>query len=153
MFLHELRDRWHSLIYDPIVSPQASAYMFKVELSGSNPTSPTSSMDDLKGNEMSPTKRKWGSICRQYYAMRKRIKNAFFSSPGLGFFEKCNNHSHSGHGDNFHDHSTLDHEDQVGDDMNGDCLAKNLRFEEIDVETMGSITATAIPADAFCGEG
>nr|GEX46168.1 SMAD/FHA domain, microspherule protein domain protein [Tanacetum cinerariifolium] len=162
--LHKLLDQWRSLLYDPVVSAQASARMDKVEPSSLNPLSTISSVDDVEGNENSPNKRKWGSIYRRYYAMRKKIKDTLFSSPGVGFSEKCNNHSHSSHGGKFQDDSTLDDEDQVGNDMNDSCVANNLSFAKTDFqikrqdfpETIGSIATTAVfdkSADAFHAEG
>ncbi|GKA95787.1 SMAD/FHA domain, microspherule protein domain protein [Tanacetum coccineum] len=162
--LHKLLDQWRSLLYDPVVSAQASARMDKVEPSSLNPLSTISSVDDVEGNENSPNKRKWGSIYRRYYAMRKKIKDTLFSSPGVGFSEKCNNHSHSSHGGKFQDDSTLDDEDQVGNDMNDSCVANNLGFEKTDFqikrqdfpETIGSVATTAVfdkSADAFHAEG
>ncbi|KAJ9540943.1 hypothetical protein OSB04_027449 [Centaurea solstitialis] len=152
----ELRDRWYSLLYDPDVSSQASARMAELELSSSNPSSKLSRLENLKGSDKVPGKRKFGSIRRQYYAMRKKIKSEFFSSPNLGFFEDRNNHNYSQQEHKFQDHVTTNHEAQGGDAMLGDCLAHNLGFEETDFEilrqafpeSIGSIaTTTAIVAD------
>ncbi|KAI3669522.1 hypothetical protein L6452_40758 [Arctium lappa] len=164
--LCELRDRWHSLLYDPAVSAPASARMVKFQQSGSNSLSRFSRLDDLKGSEKAPEKRKGGSIRRQYYAMRKRIKRENFNSSDLGFFEICNNHNYSRQGHNFQDHIRLNHEAEaeVGDTMFGDCLANNLGLEETDFEilrqafpeSIGIIATTAVvdkSADAFHTEG
>ncbi|XP_024982343.1 uncharacterized protein LOC112518789 isoform X2 [Cynara cardunculus var. scolymus] len=161
----ELRDRWYSLLYDPDVSAQASARMAELELSGSNPPSRFSRLENLKGSEV-PGKRKFGSIRRQYYATRKKIKNEFFSSPNLGFFEERNNHNYSQQEHKFQDHVTTNHEAHGGDAMLGDCLANNLGFEETDFEilrqafpeSIGSIATTTTivadnPANAFHMEG
>ncbi|XP_071706585.1 uncharacterized protein [Rutidosis leptorrhynchoides] len=115
----ELRDRWYSLLYDPDVSAQASARMAELELSVSNSSS-KSKLDNTKGSEKVPEKR---SIRRHYYAMRKRIKNEFFSSPNLGFFHQEHNATSN--------HRT--HDDNV---LLEDCLANNLGFEEKDFEIL-----------------
>ncbi|XP_076955487.1 uncharacterized protein LOC143630321 [Bidens hawaiensis] len=114
--LREIRNRWHSLLYDPDVATQASARMAELELSGSNPSS-------RPRIDKAPEKRKTGSIRRHYYAMRKRLKNEFFSSQNLGFFEERNLHK-------FQDTT------HGGDAMIYDCLANNLGFEEKDFEIL-----------------
>ncbi|KAI7747441.1 hypothetical protein M8C21_000142 [Ambrosia artemisiifolia] len=142
----EIRDRWHSLLYDPDVSNQAAAHMAELELSGPNPPSKSAS-ENLIGGEKVPEKRKHGSIRRHYYAMRKRIKNEFFSSQNLRFFEEPNLHSYNHQEHKFQDHGTTDD----GDAMLDDCLANNLGFEEKDFEilrqafpeSLGSIPTTA----------
>ncbi|KAD7479199.1 hypothetical protein R6Q59_001455 [Mikania micrantha] len=151
----EIRERWHSLLYDPDVSTQASARMAELELSGSNPSS-KSRLDCLKGSEKVPEKRKIGSIRRHYYAMRKRIKNDFFSSQNLGFFEERDLHNFNHQEHKFQDTS------HAGDAMLDDCLANNLGFEDKDFEILRqafaeplasiSTTATTIvgnPVSAF----
>ncbi|KAI3794262.1 hypothetical protein L1987_36891 [Smallanthus sonchifolius] len=140
----EIRDRWYSLLYDPDVSTQASARMAELELSGSNPSS-KSRLDNLKGSEKAPEKRKIGSIRRHYYAMRKRIKNELFSSQNIGFFEERNLHNFNHQVHKFQDTT------HGGDAMLDDCLANNLGFEEKDFEilrqafpeSLASISTTA----------
>nr|XP_043635017.1 uncharacterized protein LOC122606117 [Erigeron canadensis] len=158
----ELRDRWYSLLYDPDVSVQASARMAEHELSSSNPSTKSRS-DSLKGSEKVHEKRKFGSIRRHYYAMRKRIKNEIFSPPNLGFFEERNlqNYNHQEH------NVTTNHNAHGGNAMLDDCLAKNLGFEENDFEilrqafpesvgTIATTTATTVvnsQATAFHVQG
>lgn len=148
--LRELRDRWYSLLYDPDVSAQASARMAELELSGSNP-SLKSKLDNLKGSDKVPEKRKFGSIRKHYYAMRKRIKNEYFSSPG--FFEERNLHNYSQQENNV----ITNHEGHGGDAIDA-CLANNLGFEEKDFEilrqafpesigTIATTTTTTIGVD------
>ncbi|KAK9071433.1 hypothetical protein SSX86_010002 [Deinandra increscens subsp. villosa] len=127
----EVRDRWYSLLYDPDVSTQASTHMVELELSVSNPSS-KSRLDSLKGSEKVPEKRKNGIIRKHYYAMRKRIKNDFFSSQNLGFFEEHNLQSYNHQEHRFQDNGTT----HVNDAMLDDCLANNLGFEEKDFEIL-----------------
>lgn len=76
--LTEIRDRWHSLLYDPVVSAEASARMVNLELSKSSGGSKEGLGDG------SSSKRKVESIRKHYNAMRKRVKRhcsqAFFDS-------------------------------------------------------------------------
>ncbi|XWS45504.1 hypothetical protein CRYUN_Cryun15aG0141700 [Craigia yunnanensis] len=71
--VRELQDRWRALLYDPVISDQASDRMIEVELSASN----LSSKSNKFGNsiENRSTKRKLESVRRLYYAMRKRTSN------------------------------------------------------------------------------
>ncbi|KAL7612126.1 uncharacterized protein LOC111913338 [Lactuca sativa] len=148
----EIRDRWYSLLYDPDVSAQASARMAELELSGSNPN-PSSKfkLDNLKGTEKVLEKRKTGSIRKQYHSWRKRIKNEFFSSQNLGFYEERSLHNYNHPEHKFQDHVTTNHVAPGGDAMLDDCLANNLGFEEKDFEilrqafpeSIGSIATTA----------
>ncbi|KAJ9172710.1 hypothetical protein P3X46_015921 [Hevea brasiliensis] len=73
----ELRERWYSLLYDPVVSDEASARMLEFELS--TPSSRVSV-------EVS-AKRKRESVRRMYYAMKKKTSarpgksTSFFDAP------------------------------------------------------------------------
>ncbi|KAI3704528.1 hypothetical protein L1987_74751 [Smallanthus sonchifolius] len=158
--LREIRDRWYSLLYDPDVSTQASIHMAELELSGFNPSS-KSKLDNLKGSEKVPEKRRNESIRRHYYAMRKRIKIDSFCSQNLGFFVERNLHSYNHQEHKFHGHDTT----HGGEAMLDDCLANNLGFEEKDFEilrqafpeSLGNMSTTATtttivadnPANAF----
>ncbi|GJW73681.1 SMAD/FHA domain, microspherule protein domain protein [Tanacetum coccineum] len=154
----ELRDRWYSLLYDPEVAAQASARMAELEVSGTNPSS-KSRLDNMKGSDKVPEKRK--SIRRHYHAMRKRIKNEFFSSPNLGFFEERNLHNYNHQEHKFQDHVTDNHEAHGGDPV------LDLGFEEKDFEilrqafpeSIGTVATTSKtnivdnPANAFHIDG
>ncbi|XP_021300815.1 uncharacterized protein LOC110429218 isoform X1 [Herrania umbratica] len=71
--VRELQDRWRSLLYDPVISAQASARMIEVELSAPNLYSKSSKFDNSVEN--GSAKRKLESVRRLYYAMRKRACN------------------------------------------------------------------------------
>ncbi|KAK1274255.1 hypothetical protein QJS04_geneDACA012233 [Acorus gramineus] len=89
--LQELRDRWHSLLYDPKISEEASARMLEVEMEVSIPNLSKSKKScggsNVKGGSV---KRKVDSIRNHYYAMRKRI----CSEPHTNF--GCDSHTRSG---------------------------------------------------------
>lgn len=66
--VRELRDRWHSLLYNPEISSEASARMVEYELSAST--------DSKNKSVQSPAKkRKLESVRELYYAMRKRLRD------------------------------------------------------------------------------
>lgn len=73
--VRELRDRWHSLLYDPAISAEASARMVEYELS----VSTNSSILRNKSVQV-PVKRKAMSLRQQYYALRKRMCGQAFES-------------------------------------------------------------------------
>lgn len=132
----ELRDRWHSLLYDPDISAQASACMVELENSGSNPSVKFNRLDNSKGSGKVPEKRKIGSIRREYYAMRKRIRSELFNSSDLGFLPEPNLHDCGEHGGDFQEHLTLDNEPRDGNSILGRCISNNFRFHETDLDIL-----------------
>ncbi|KAI3855879.1 hypothetical protein MKX03_011534 [Papaver bracteatum] len=62
----ELQERWHSLLYDPDVSAEASLLMSKLQESVSRRIGVSQGYEQVSG------KRKEESVRSQYYAMRKR---------------------------------------------------------------------------------
>ena len=76
--IRELRDRWHSLLYDLNTSTEASAQIVKIEieLAASNlPKASRTCNPNSKVKESSSGKRKVDSVRSHYYAMRKRIRS------------------------------------------------------------------------------
>ncbi|XWS42121.1 hypothetical protein CRYUN_Cryun17cG0141600 [Craigia yunnanensis] len=71
--VRELQDRWRALLYDPVISDQASARMIEVELSAPSLSSKSNKFDNFVEN--GSAKRKFESVRRLYYAMRKRTCN------------------------------------------------------------------------------
>ncbi|CAI9777865.1 unnamed protein product [Fraxinus pennsylvanica] len=67
----ELHDRWYSLLYDPVVSAEASAHMIELERSASTLQSGPNRPDSTKETKCSLGKRKAESIRKRYYVMRK----------------------------------------------------------------------------------
>ncbi|CAI0392937.1 unnamed protein product [Linum tenue] len=94
--VRELRDRWHSLLYDADVSAEASARMAELELSSATVLSSASSFSKLSKpasretaeNSAKRKKSEVESVRRMYYAMKKkkrRIAHWSECSPGLNF--------------------------------------------------------------------
>ncbi|KAL4363711.1 hypothetical protein GQ457_04G019560 [Hibiscus cannabinus] len=89
--VRELQDRWRSLLYDPVISDQAAARMIEVELSASNLSSKSNKFDNPIEN--GSAKRKFESVRRSYYAMRKRTCNRHVTnSSGVSFLGSPNGH-------------------------------------------------------------
>lgn len=76
--VQELQDRWYSLLYDPIVSAEASVQMVEFERSASIPKFTKEAKCTLE-------KRKADSVRKSYYAMRKRICSEPFDPIGGSF--------------------------------------------------------------------
>ncbi|XP_052196719.1 uncharacterized protein LOC127804046 isoform X2 [Diospyros lotus] len=140
----ELKNRWHSLLYDPDISAQASACM--VELQGSS---------KVKESKIVREKRKIGSIRKQYFSMRKRIRSEFFSSDDLGFLTEPDVHNCTGNGADFHGQVTLHNVPSVVNSMIRDCIPNHFGLQESDFDmlhdtfpqTITDITATNAIAD------
>ncbi|KAL2468290.1 Forkhead-associated (FHA) domain-containing protein [Forsythia ovata] len=96
----ELQDRWYSLLYDPVVSAEASARMIEFERCASTLQSGPNRPDSTKEMKCSTGKRKAESIRKHYYAMRKRILDEPFNAmdifclaePGNSNFGDGNEH-------------------------------------------------------------
>lgn len=91
--VQELQDRWYSLLYDPIVSAEASVKIIEFERSASIPKF-------TKEAKCTPGKREADSVRKCYYAMRKRIRSepfdpigiSFLGGPGLSSAQKVDEH-------------------------------------------------------------
>ncbi|KAL6993476.1 hypothetical protein U1Q18_011592 [Sarracenia purpurea var. burkii] len=157
---NELQDRWYSLLYDPDVSALASARMGELQGSVSNLSSELNRSDKTRQSKTVHEKRKVGSICKHYYAMRKRIRNDFFSSADLPFLAEPNLHNCRGNDGDFHEHVPLGNGPPVGN-----CLPNHFGIQETNFDilhhafpqTMMGIVATNDEAtnigDAFHSEG
>lgn len=78
--VQELQDRWYSLLYDPVISAEASILMIEFEHSASIPKS-------NKEAKSTPEKRKADSVRQCYYSMRKRICSEPFDPTGISFLD------------------------------------------------------------------
>ncbi|EPS66744.1 hypothetical protein M569_08036, partial [Genlisea aurea] len=73
--LQELRERWHSLLYDDDISAEASVNMFELETSGTIPASKyrPGGSNHVRNKDQVEKKRKFDSVRRQYYSFRKKF--------------------------------------------------------------------------------
>ncbi|XP_021283645.1 uncharacterized protein LOC110416122 [Herrania umbratica] len=83
--VRELQERWHSLLYDPVVSEEASSRMIEFERSASTLSLRFGRTGNPKDNRSLSGKRKSESVRSCYYALRKRIRNEPFNSMDLSF--------------------------------------------------------------------
>lgn len=81
----ELQDRWHALLYDPIISTRAAEQMLELERSATNLASKSNKADNSKGTKNASGKRKAESVRRCYYAMRKRVCNEPHNQGDMSF--------------------------------------------------------------------
>lgn len=94
--VRELQDRWFSLLYDPVVSAEASARMLEFER-----TLPSKSnrFGHSRDNKPVTGKRKAESVRNCYYALCKRICSEPFDSMDLSFLVAPTNSTYVGNGD------------------------------------------------------
>ncbi|KAK8705675.1 hypothetical protein V6N13_049272 [Hibiscus sabdariffa] len=83
--IRELQDRWHSLLYDPVVSKEASSRIIEFERSAPSLPSKLGRIGNSKDNKSLLGKRNSESVRSCYYALRKRIRNEPFNSMDLSF--------------------------------------------------------------------
>ncbi|XWS14508.1 hypothetical protein CRYUN_Cryun35bG0015700 [Craigia yunnanensis] len=94
--VRELKDRWHSLLYDPVVSEEASSHMIEFERSASTLSSKFGRTGNSKDNKSLSGKRKSESVRSCYYALFKRIRNEPFNSMDLSFLIAPNDGNYVG---------------------------------------------------------
>lgn len=97
--VRELEDRWHSLLYDPVISAEASAHMIAIERSASTPPPKFNRLGNSKENKSVSGKRKAESVRSCYYALRKRICNEPSNSIDMSFFVGPGNGNYVENGD------------------------------------------------------
>ncbi|XP_059592420.1 uncharacterized protein LOC100266115 isoform X4 [Vitis vinifera] len=116
--VQELKNRWHSLLYDPDISAEASACMVQFEPSASNYSFKSNRSGNCKENVEVLGKRKVESIRRKYHAMRKRIHNV----PNADGY-MCN-------GGGCEEHIVLDNEPPVGSYALGDRVLSHFGLQD-----------------------
>lgn len=124
-----MQDRWYSLLYDDVVSEEASANMIEVERLGVVNQLRPNKLEGVKDIACSSRKRKPQSVREYYYAMRKRICNEPLDMIGLNLV--------SGHDcPNFRDGNKfssadcrIDNSDILGD-RGPDCIIRPHSFPE-----------------------
>lgn len=142
--IKEIQDRWYSLLYDPVISEEASACMNNVELSALPLPSKLSKFGHSKERKVAPVKRKAESVRSSYYAMRKRILNDTINSMNLSFpMEPENNNNEGGEVELFPEGAALNHFGFEG--SNFDHL--HCPFPESLMD--GNLGANEVPTHAF----
>lgn len=128
--VRELQDRWHSLLYDPQISNEASACMLAFELSASNLASNCKKSGISKEGTEVRAKRKLGSVRRKYYSMRKRIRGEHFSTADLSFLGAPNVNGCVGNVGSFQEHMILDNDPHEGNFMIGNHFLNHFGLQE-----------------------
>ncbi|XP_048633931.1 uncharacterized protein LOC106445460 isoform X2 [Brassica napus] len=101
--IRELQDRWHALLYDPVVSAEAAIRMAELERT-TNPPFPTKfARTGSKENKGFSRKRKTEQLRSSYHSLRKKFQTESFSSLDLGFLGSANDsHFMDNNGDATH---------------------------------------------------
>nr|GEV25292.1 putative forkhead-associated (FHA) domain-containing protein [Tanacetum cinerariifolium] len=73
--IKELHDRWHAILYDPVVSVEVSARMLEFEHSDAPPYIKSNVIGNIEDHILAPGKRKGESIRKRFYAMRKKMRD------------------------------------------------------------------------------
>lgn len=153
--LRELRERWHSLLYDPDVSAQSAAQIFELEISGNgnyHASKFNRSENSSIGSREVTQKRKSASIRRKYYAMRKKFRSELFSNSDLGFFEP-NPHEFSEQSTDFQKQVMHDGNRLGRSCMIADGISDHLGLQEEDLDILrqafpGTIRDISVPSRA-----
>lgn len=144
--VQELKNRWHSLLYDPDISAHAAARMVQFEPSASNFSFKSNRLGSCKENTEVLGKRKVESIRRQYNAMRKRIHSKPSNSNDLNFLDRMQSKPSNSNDLNFIDapsangcmcnrgsceeHIVLGNEPPVGSYTAGDCILSHFGLQD-----------------------
>ncbi|XP_052201583.1 uncharacterized protein LOC127807619 isoform X2 [Diospyros lotus] len=97
--VEDLQTRWHTLLYDPVVSEEASAHMNEIENSASCLLSKPNRPENSRENKCVSGKRKVESVRNCYYSLRKRICNEPFHSMDQNSLVGAGHNSCFGNGD------------------------------------------------------
>ncbi|KAE8731378.1 putative leucine-rich repeat receptor-like protein kinase [Hibiscus syriacus] len=94
--IKELQDRWHSLLYDPVVSEEASSRILEFERSAPSLPPKFDRIGNSKDSKNLFGKRKSESVRSRYCALRKKIRNEPFNSTDLSFLIAPNDGNYVG---------------------------------------------------------
>uniref|UniRef100_A0A7N0R9N6 FHA domain-containing protein n=2 Tax=Kalanchoe fedtschenkoi TaxID=63787 RepID=A0A7N0R9N6_KALFE len=72
--LQEIKERWVSILYDPVISAEVSVHVMEIERSSSSLPQKSFRFGGLKDNKCNFKKIKTESIRDHYYSVRKRIR-------------------------------------------------------------------------------
>ncbi|KAK8648942.1 hypothetical protein V6N13_129684 [Hibiscus sabdariffa] len=124
--IRELQDRWHSLLYDPVVSEEASSRIIEFERSAPSLPSKLGRIGNSKDNKSLLGKRKSESVRSCYYALRKRIRNEPFNSMDLSFLVAPNDGNYVG----------IEDEPLPGNCMLGNPISDHFGVQETNMNIM-----------------
>ncbi|GMJ07001.1 embryo defective 1967 [Hibiscus trionum] len=124
--IRELQDRWHSLLYDPVVSEEASSRIIEFERSAPSLPSKFCRIGNLKDSKILLGKRKSESVRSCYYALRKRIRNEPFNSMDLSFLIAPNDGNYVG----------IEDEPLPGNCMLGNPISNHFGVQETNMNIM-----------------
>ncbi|KAG6785717.1 hypothetical protein POTOM_007298 [Populus tomentosa] len=127
--VREIRDRWYSLLYDPVVSSEAAFHMTEFECSALTFPSKFSRAGNSKENKCFSGKRKTESVRHCYYAPRKRICSKPFNSMELSFLESPNNNNYVGN----------EYEQLSRQCMLGDPVTTHFALQESNLDMMNHV--------------
>lgn len=122
----ELQDRWLSLLYDPVVSEEASSHMIEFERSASTLSSRFGRTGNSKDNKSFYGKRKSESVRSCYSALHKRIRNEPLNSMDLSFLIAPSDNNYVG----------IEDEPLPGSCMFGNPVSDNFGIQQINVNMM-----------------
>lgn len=140
--VRELQDRWHSLLYDPVVSEEASSRIIEFERSASSLSLKFGRTGNSKDSKSLGGKRKSESVCSCYYALRKRICNEPFNTMDLSFLIAPNDGNYVG----------LEDEPLPGNCMLGNPISDQFGVQETNMNIM-SCSFPQMLADDGAGVG
>ncbi|RDX60413.1 Microspherule protein 1, partial [Mucuna pruriens] len=83
--IREIQDRWHSLLFDPIISAEASSRMANFEHFASPLPPKFYRFGHSKERRVASAQKKSESVRNLYYSRRKRIRNSMLTSMDLSF--------------------------------------------------------------------
>ncbi|KAK8623309.1 hypothetical protein V6N13_118196 [Hibiscus sabdariffa] len=124
--IRELQDRWHSLLYDPVVSEEASSRIIEFERSAPSLPSKFGRIGNSKDGKNLFGKRKSESVRSCYYALRKRVRNEPFNSMDLSFLVAPNDGNYVG----------IEDEPLPGNCMLGNPISDHFGVQETNMNIM-----------------
>ncbi|XVF36017.1 hypothetical protein REPUB_Repub19eG0021900 [Reevesia pubescens] len=124
--IRELQNRWHSLLYDPVVSEEASSRIIQFERSASTLSSKFGRTGNSKDTKSLSGKRKSESVRSCYYALRKRIRNEPLNSMDLSFLIAPNDSNYVG----------IEDEPLPGNCMLGNPISDHFGVQETNMNIM-----------------
>lgn len=130
--IQELQDRWYSLLYDPVISAEASARMLEFERSASNNLLKSLGSGVTMDNAEVTPKQK--SLREMYHALRKRTCIRPMNSSNLSFIGLPHLSGQFEDGTGSLEHGKPRTETPVGSSMLGVCAQNHYGLQDVDLE-------------------